>query len=157
VGAIWRLSVADVAQSLLFLPVADTGSVCEDAAAFDSARARHAGGYGVLRDRRCLALSQHPERDPLLRPALAGGHGHDDGGDSDRAAELSCEPGLRIPSWRVFTIEQFFYRSWRSAADRDLRLLGCLQHKFPGCGSARSRPDHSTSDRVVSGAGGGSL
>ena len=49
----------------------------------------HPGGDAVLRDRRGPAVSQHTERDPLLRPAVDGRHGHDDDGDPYRAAALS--------------------------------------------------------------------
>src|ERR1700741_4154784 len=93
---IWRLSVAGVAPSVLLLPVAPSSSVCEDVTPFDSPWPGDPGGHGVLRDRRCFAVSQHPERDALLRAALAGGHGDHDGGDFYRAAPLSCQPGLRV-------------------------------------------------------------
>src|ERR1700692_2505485 len=157
VGTIWRLSVAGLAQSLLLFPVADSGSVCENAAAFHSAWTRHAGRDGVLRDRRSIAVSQHTERDPLVRAALAGGDGHHDGRDSDRAAALSREPGLRVPSRCVPTIHWILYRAGRRLTHCHLRLLGGLQHKFSGCRGARSGADYPTSHRVGGGAGGDSL
>src|SRR5579859_6422647 len=95
-GTIWRLSVAGIAQSVLLLPATHSSSVCEDVAAFDFPWPRDRGGDGVLRDRRGLAVSQHPERDALLRAALAGSDGDHDGGDFYRAAPLSCQPGLRV-------------------------------------------------------------
>src|SRR5450631_3304006 len=126
-GTIWRLSVAGLAESLLLLPVADSGSVCENVAAFHSAWTRHTGRHGVLRDRRRIAVSQHRERDPLLRAALAGGDGDPDGRDPDRAAALSREAGLRVPSWCVSTIHWILYRAGRGLTHRYLRLLGRLQ------------------------------
>src|ERR1700740_3734004 len=98
VGTIWRLSVAGLAGSLLFLPVADSGSVCKNVAAFHSAWTGHAGRDGVLRDRRRIAVSQYTKRDTVVRAALGGGDGYPDGCNPNRAAALSREPGLRVPS-----------------------------------------------------------
>src|ERR1700730_6430069 len=128
VGTIWRLSVAGLAESLLLLPVADSGSLCENIAAFHSAGPRDAGRHGVLRDRGRIVVSQHTERDPVLRAALGGRDGHHDGSDPDRTAPLSCKPGVRIPSRRVPTVDWILYRAGRGVADRHLRLLGRLQH-----------------------------
>src|SRR5579863_9129432 len=116
-GTIWRLFVAGLAQSLLLLPVADSGSVCENTAAFHSAGTRHTGRDGVLRDCRGIAVSQHTERDPLLRAALAGCDGDHDGRDPDRTAALSLEPGLRVPSRCVSTIHWILYRAGRGLTD----------------------------------------
>src|ERR1700690_76975 len=124
IGTIWRLSVAGVAQSLILVPVADSGSVCKDVAPVDSAWTRHPNSHVGLRDCRSLAVSQHTERDTILRAALAGSDGHHAGGDSDRAAALSLEPGLRVPSRRISTIDRLLYRAGRGAADCHLRLLG---------------------------------
>src|ERR1700733_9705643 len=126
VGTIWRLSVANPAERLLLIPVADSSSVCENIAAFHSAWTRHAGRDGVLRDRSRITVSQHTERDPLVGTALAGSDGHLDGRDRDRATALSREPGLRVPSRCLPTIHWILYRAGRGLTHRHLRLLGRL-------------------------------
>jgi len=61
----------------------------------------HTGRHGVLRDRRRIAVRNIQSVTTVVRAALVGGDGYPDGCDPDRAAALSREPGVRVPSRRI--------------------------------------------------------
>src|ERR1700684_170062 len=122
-GSVCRLRLSSVAQSVLFLPAAYPDSICAHATADHSGWTRHPGGDAVLRGRRGPAVSQHTERDPILRTAVVRRHGHHDDRDPYRVAALPPPPCLRIPRGRVSAVGRILYRAGRCVADRYLRLL----------------------------------
>src|ERR1700733_8240158 len=136
-GAICRLPLACVTQSLFFLSTTYPCSICAHAAIGDPAGTWDFGRHAVLRDRRGVAVSQHTERDAVLRPAVVGGDGHPADRDSHRAAALLCEPGLRLPARGVSAFERILHRAGSGVTDCNLRLLGSLQHMLPGRGGTR--------------------
>ena len=75
----------------------------------------------------------------------------------DRTAAFPLEVGVRVPSRRLCAFEWILYRAGGRAADRDLRLLGRVQHQFSRGGSARPGADDSAGDCVVGRAGGGAV
>src|ERR1700722_3838853 len=116
-GPVSRVSMADAAQGIFFLPIADSGSFCTYFAAFDPAGTGNLSGYAVLRDRGRTSLSKHPKRYPFLRLAVDRGDGSDAGSNPDRVTAFSLEAGVWVSSWCICTIGRIFYWSGGGAVN----------------------------------------